>query len=256
MLSEHSISSIGEHAKQEHPKECCGFVLKDGTYLPLKNVHDIPEHNFSIRNVDYINHHKEIAYVAHSHTNGDPTPSFMDMCMQISSSLPWVIVGTTGEHVTKHIIFGDCIIRKSVIGLNFIHGVNDCYSLIRNWYFLNRNTLLPDFPRSPCWWENQEKSMYLDNFGEAGFVSKKFTSVNDLFPGDIILIRIGKTKTLNHAGVYVGEGGLLAHHMSNKYSMKEPIYKYLDYIERVLSYDQTSDIARRNAEQVRRAILI
>ena len=255
MLSESNKKELAALALAQYPKECCAFILKDGSFIPLENIHDKPEGNFLIKNSDYIKYSDQLACVAHSHTDDDCTPSFTDMCVQVSSSIPWVIAGTNGVVCNRFVVFGNTVIKKDWIGVDFIHGVNDCYSLIRNYFYHHHNALLPDFPRSNKWWEKEHKSMYLDHYPEAGFVPAKYENLSDLVIGDLIFMRLGRTNTINHAGVYMGDG-IFAHHMCDQLSRKEPIYRYKDKIEKVVRYDKDGEIARRNGERVRRAILL
>ncbi|OMY43825.1 hydrolase Nlp/P60, partial [Burkholderia pseudomallei] len=105
-----------------------------------------------------------------------------------------------------------------LIGREFVHGVLDCYSIVRDWYKVERGVTLPDFPRTDGWWNDGKSSLYLDNYRAAGFanVGKDAT----LIPGDVILMTVlSQNNEPNHAGVYVGDGKMI-HHMADRLSAK------------------------------------
>lgn len=70
------------------------------------------------------------------------------------------------------------------IGVEFSHGINDCFSLIRRWYAKERGITLPDFERRDNWWDDGHSSLYMDHFREAGF--KPITG--EMQPGDVIMM--------------------------------------------------------------------
>lgn len=92
-----------------------------------------------------------------------------------------------------------------IIGRPFVHGVWDCYGLIRDWYRQERGIELPNFERADGWWE-QGENLYIDNYAAAGFVAHDA----ELQPGDVILMQY-QASVVNHAGVYIGDGMMLHH---------------------------------------------
>ena len=123
------------------------------------------------------------------------------------------------------------------MGRGFRHGVTDCYSLIRDYYRLERDVVLPEFPRDWEWWCN-EQDLYRDGFGKAGF--ERLVDV-DLRPGDVFLAQI-RSGVPNHGGVYLGDG-LALHHLAarlpvdaTRLSRREPIDRWMKFISHWLRY--------------------
>jgi hypothetical protein len=228
--------------------------LKNGEFIELDNIYEGDKKGcFRINPSDYVKYHDDIAFICHSHTDFDFTPSIYDMITQKQSGVPWIIVSTNGV-LCKYIIFGDMIIHRQWIGLEYVHGASDCYQLVKNWFYHHKSALLPDFPRSSKWWDNKSKSMYEDCFKEAGFYEKN--SIDG--PGDAIIFNVGASTVINHAAVYCGNG-LFAHHLMGRLSILDRLDRYISNSKvhkRIVGYDEKSDISRRNAENFRRAILI
>jgi cell wall-associated NlpC family hydrolase len=112
--------------------------------------------------------------------------------------------------------FGPSGYVAPLLGREFVHGVHDCYALIRDWYEQERGITLPDFERNERWWETKGASLYLDNYRAAGFIDVG----RDAEPqaGDVLLMTVlSKHGEPNHAGVYLG-GGQFLHHTANRLS--------------------------------------
>lgn len=233
-----------DHAIEEFPRESCG-VVRDDKYCPQINVHENPEKGFrmdrEVWTYGVYPGESKLQAVIHSHPNGPECPSMQDMVSQISSAIPWGIISTfrtVDEKIrgTDPFWFGNGVLAPPLLGRKFRHGVTDCYSLIRDWYKLNRDVTLDEIPRAWEWWENG-RNLYMDGFARAGF--EEVLVHNRPLVGDIALICIG-SKIVNHAGVYVGEGRVMHHpasRRSNGYdetslSRVEPIGPYLQRIAR------------------------
>jgi cell wall-associated NlpC family hydrolase len=156
------------------------------------------------------------------------------MEQQIISDVPWVIVPIHPESVDPFIIWGDSMPIAPIIGREFVHGVTDCYSCIRDAFRLGRAKLakqgvdwpfsphlIKDFPRDLDWWSPQGDrpalDLYAANFSDAGF---RPIAREEVRPGDVFLTKIRSDK-LNHGGVVVG-GGLILHHLPGRLSRREP----------------------------------
>lgn len=74
----------------DYPKESCGFILKNNTYVPTLNISDDPENYFRINPLEYLKYSDNILAVFHSHTKGSPVSSF-DINSCNNTYLPWVI---------------------------------------------------------------------------------------------------------------------------------------------------------------------
>jgi cell wall-associated NlpC family hydrolase len=103
-----------------------------------------------------------------------------------------------------------------LLGRMWCHGVLDCYSLIRDWYRLERGIVLPDFTRSDEWWLKNQ-NLYVDNFRAAGFT--RIVDEDALQPGDVLLMQI-MAPVPNHGAVYLGDG-IILHHLHGRLSCRE-----------------------------------
>lgn len=117
-------------------------------------------------------------------------------------------------------------------GIDFIHGINDCYSLIRNFYRVVFAVDLTNYARPDEWW-HQGLNLYTDFIKKEGFSLIDFDKLNNLNYGDIILMSI-KTENPCHAAIYIGDGKIL-HHFYGKKSTIE-LYKGLWYNTTVAVY--------------------
>jgi proteasome lid subunit RPN8/RPN11 len=221
--------AIAAHAIAEYPRECCGFLVDvDGqeVYFPCRNVADKPEEFFAISAADYADCEDvgEIRAVVHSHPGASARPSAADRAVCERSDIDLWIICSLGIQDDGSIGIDDwCEFGKTgflapLIGRQFVHGVHDCYAIIRDWYQIERGIKLPDFERSDKWWEDGHSSLYLDNYKKAGFVDVGRNA--QLEPGDVLLMQIrSKNGVPNHAGIYTGEGRFI-HHMHSRLSVR------------------------------------
>ena len=201
------------HAHSEAPLECCGLIVRalgEERYLPGRNVSETPEEAFRIHEDDWIEAEKagEVVAICHSHPGENADPSGGDMEGVIASGVPWFILGEGDELQRVDASIPD------LLGRVFDYGWSDCYTLVRDWFAVTRDVRLPDFPREDDFWE-AGRSPYIDHFREFGF-----EEVEDLMPGDALLMRIGQSKVPNHAAIYTG-GGRILHHMQDRLSSSD-----------------------------------
>lgn len=246
-LSPKIIDAATRHARRVFPEESCGLVVGD-TYVPCDNVANDPttheEGNpdcdcrlcsFRIDTFDAM-HAKGFRCVLHSHPNGPVYPSARDMQGQVQTGVPWGIIPLDAEREGPPFLWGDGLPVAPLIGRTFIHGIADCYSVIRDAYRLGREKLvehgieewpfdpitLPEVPRNDNWWSNGE-DLYVDHFEGFGFHK---VPASDVQPGDIFMMKLGSRRTnpndrINHAGLYIGKN-LILHHLPTRASRREP----------------------------------
>jgi cell wall-associated NlpC family hydrolase len=96
-------------------------------------------------------------------------------------------------------------------GRPFLHGLFDCYTLVRDYYKRNFNIFLPtNIQRDWEWW-NKGQNLYLENAKDYSF-----EEVEDIKKHDILIMAVN-SPVPNHAAIYLGEGKIL-HHMAGKFS--------------------------------------
>ena len=107
---------------------------------------------------------------------------------------------------------------RSLIGLPWQYGINDCFSLVRRYYAL-AGVMLPDFERPK---ELQtSSSIFLEQAGALGF---RETALSELRAGDVLIMRLG-TDAPMHAAIYVGDQQIL-HQRMNSVSGVEALTRY------------------------------
>lgn len=226
-MNETTKNAIADHALAEYPRECVGFIVDTGNgeaYLPCTNRATKPEEDLSVSGQDYAQAEDmgRITAFVHSHPGMPARPSGADRSMCERSEIGrWVIVslgvqqdGSIG--IDDWCEFGPTGYVAPLIGRQFVHGVHDCYDLIKSYYLLERGVELPEFERPDGWWDDGKSNLYLDNFAAAGFVDMGQEA--ELQRGDVLLMQIrSKNGVPNHAGIYLGDGVLL-HHMYGRLS--------------------------------------
>jgi proteasome lid subunit RPN8/RPN11 len=230
-ISDLTKSVICAHARSEFPKESCGLIV-DGVYQPCVNYAGDPLQDFQIASevMQRAFVTGKLQAVVHSHPNGPYFPSALDMQSQITTAVPWIIVPLDEDRIGKFTIWGDQLPIPPVIGREFMHGVTDCYSLIRDVFRSGRDELakqgvdwpfpsveMQNFPRDDDWWSDPAQDMYVNNFEKVGFqkIAREQARV-----GDVFLCKI-RSEKLNHGGVVVG-GGMILHHLPSRLSRREP----------------------------------
>ena len=237
-MFEHLKSEIKAHAIECFPNESCGIIVGD-QYLKQDNIAEIPTQDFKLSSNLWLQY--PIQAIVHSHpfevnkSNWDPrTPSKLDMTNQQETGIPWGITATDGTAALDPIWLGGPI--EPLVGRNFIHGYHDCFSLCCNYYELEHNIKIKDYPRACEWWVKTNpdfngKSMYEENFEKEGFFP---ISLNEIRPGDTLLCSI-QSPVINHAMILLDKG-LILHHLANRLSRREPLGRWGKYINKAIRH--------------------
>lgn len=204
------VAALRAHAAREAPRECCGVVVRIGRrdhYRACRNLAG-SDAEFAIDPRDWAAAEDagEIVAVCHSHPFASAEPSPADRTSCEVTALPWLIVSHPGGEVRALTPEG---YRAPLVGRRFVHGVHDCYSLIRDFYAWELGIELPDFERGERWWE-KGGDLYRDGFSAAGFAPVETSALR---PHDVILMQIA-APVPNHGAVYIGDGKILQHLMN------------------------------------------
>ncbi|WP_082243381.1 C40 family peptidase [Xenorhabdus bovienii] len=186
-MRKHIIDTIIDHAKAEYPNECCGLVIQNSRkqqYIRCRNTAPLPTEQFSMHPVDYAEAEDvgTIVAIVHSHPDATTQPSQLDIAQCDLSQIPWVIVSWPESDI-RTIMPTEGI--KPLLGRPFVHGIWDCYAIVRDWYRLERDIDIPDFERSDGWWERGE-NLYMKNYADAGFTECS----SELQMGDVIIMQV------------------------------------------------------------------
>ena len=150
----------------------------------------------------------------------------------MGSNIPWGICCTDGSGISA-LVWLDEDHPDALVGREFIHGINDCYSLVRDWYKLERGITLMNFARGMDWWYHGE-DLYDSNFERAGFCT---VSMDELQVGDVLLFKV-RSEVTNHAAVYTGTNEIL-HHLFHRCSGYDGLAKWNRVINRAVRFQKT-----------------
>jgi proteasome lid subunit RPN8/RPN11 len=136
-----------EHAIASYPRECCGWLVEtpEGqTYVSSSNNSPKPSEDFETDPHDYLFAVKtgKIVAVCHSHPDASAKPSPADRVACEASALPWYILALPGFELRKVEPHG---YKAPLLGRPFVHGVHDCYSIIRDYFDQVLSIEIPDF---------------------------------------------------------------------------------------------------------------
>lgn len=236
-LSRKDQTKWAKHVLACYPNEACALVVA-GKLLIVDNKAPNPERDFAISPEDYAEHliAGTLEAVLHSHIVTADTdyrfdaraPSEADMKSQNRLGLPFGIVSTNGEEVSGVLWFGTD--AAPLEGREFIHGVNDCYSIIRDYYKEVLGISLRDYPRSLNWWD-EGKDLYSENFTKEGFIEVPQHSAR---LHDVVLMQVA-SPVINHGAVISGDNEIL-HHLFHRLSGKDSLSKWHRQISKVLRH--------------------
>ena len=113
--------------------------------------------------------------------------------------------------------------HQTLLGRQWEYGVNDCFTLIRDWFGL-QGIELPDFSRP----EDPEvcDSIFLEKAEAIGFKQVAFDKRK---PGDVLIMRLD-TRTPMHAAILLPDERIL-HQRQDSLSAIEPLRRY--YVDRI-----------------------
>jgi proteasome lid subunit RPN8/RPN11 len=249
-----AIEAAKVHAIAQFPKESCGFIAQ-GVYFACENQHEDPTQEFEIQDDRYDQAVAAglVTAIIHSHPYGPLVPSELDMSQQIATGVPWVIISLNEKGVHKMVAWGGNLPIAPVIGRPFIHGIFDCYALVRDVFRLGKDGMkaqgiswphdpieLPEVARADNWWKG-EGDLYVSHLAPVGF--KQITR-SEAREGDGFLCALGDARTnpnkrLCHAGLIVERDQVL-HHFTNHLSARKPAGMWAKVAEMWVRYEGPS----------------
>lgn len=252
-----AFEAARKYARQKYPEEMCGFVI-DGEFVPVKNQAASPSSHdpndslcpcrmcrFEISSKDTLSNLPNAQFILHSHPNRSASPSEADMKMQIATNIPWGIISLDHERTGQVETWGDQLSIRPLLGRNFLHGISDCYSLIRDVYRTGKDELarqgittqwpfnpivLKEVPRDDAWWDT-DGDLYNVLPSKLGW---REVSITETRPGDLFLLKVRSNK-FNHGGVLISND-MIMHHLPNRFSRREPSGIWFRQAGRFLRY--------------------
>ena len=207
-----------EHARTCMPEEACGlvYIYKGKTkYKPCKNISISPKQTFIIDPKEYANIEDKATIVAvfHSHPFEQPYPSAADKTICEKFKIPWYIYSVS---LNKWYDFKPSGYKAPLVGREYVFGVHDCWSLIRD-YFETINITLRDWDR-PINPQDFTDNPYFENcFEKTGF--RELKPEENLQLNDCLLFSLNSTG-LNHVGVLL-QNQMILHHIEGRLSSRD-----------------------------------
>lgn len=235
--------AIRAEALAAYPNEAVWLITSAGCRR-VANIAEDPTSTFKVANQDMAYAMSEtLLAVVHSHPDYPDCPSAADMRGQLSSAVPWAIVATDGQ-ATKPLRWFGVANTDPLVGRGFVHGIQDCYALIKDYYAQELGIQLPEYPRDWEWWLNGE-DLYSQGFETAGFVEINAAQAK---PNDMWLAQL-RGKVASHGGLLL-ENGLALHHPSGRHpvdesriSLREPITRWMPYITRWFTHKESGGLS-------------
>jgi proteasome lid subunit RPN8/RPN11 len=218
-----------DYALDNYPNESCAIFINNKLEF-LENINEAPGDHFEFSLDDNKKVLKALGLI-HSHPNGLLLPSESDMRSQMSLNIPFGLVTVGVDSVSRSIWWSDDLLSFNLEGRPFVHGIFDCYSLIRAYYKQSRSVVLKDYARNVDWWEGKE-NLYVENFQNCGF--KQISNGDTLQEGDVILMAVN-TNMPAHAAIYLGND-LILHHLSGRISRKDRYHTWKKFITSIVRY--------------------
>ena len=218
------ITQITAHAARDFPREACGLILKSGgshTVLVCDNCSHEPTQSFLINPLVFAEHDGNVAAVYHSHPNRSPLPSPADVLSAERCGVPFLIIGYPSEQIYTYSPRGTK--PDTYEGREFVYGVNDCLSLVTDYYFYELGIVIDDGQRKSWgWWHDADNQHDFIN----GFINQGFARVDAPKENDIIIMQTSGGQCPNHAAIYLGDNTLLHHPALGSLSCKELYGQY------------------------------
>ena len=213
-----------KHAKEQDPRESVGvlIVIKGKEqYYPCNNLSTYSQQCFILDPEDYVKADAlgEITAIVHSHPVTPPSPSQADKVSCEQSGLKWHIVNPKTE------TWGYCEptgYKPPLIGRQWVWGVTDCWSLVRDYYKEQHNIQLLDYQRPTTPQDFLDNPLFEQYAERTGFV--ELNKDEKLQKGDVLLMSI-LHPTLNHEAIFIGDE--ILHHLADRLSTREPYNEWL-----------------------------
>lgn len=217
MLLNNYFTEIQE-AAEASSEEICGFLLVDGmgslvAYPTLNVAHSDRNVRFEISVREQISFYKTRRTFAiyHSHVLVDEKFSEEDIRTANMAEVP-IMVYSKMTRRFNYYCPPKCILPYKE--RPFILGLQDCVTLVTDYYQKEYNFPMPFFVRGPAMLEEGFKDLF-DYYRSCGF-----ENVTRPQKGDILLLSILNAGHVNHAGIYLGDGVVL-HQMMHRESCEQ-----------------------------------
>lgn len=204
-----------DHAKRLVPHESCALLIEaqgEPFYWRCENVSGEPDIAIpAFKDLARAEDAGRLLGFVHSHPNHEPF-SVLDRKGSEAMQLPWWVVYPSDDTWVRYDPSS-----RDLLGRRYIFGIDDCWSLFKDWYLRERGLVLIDDVRNYDKWRNGFEH-HLANMDAAGFREVAFESLQ---PGDGLFFAVA-SRSISHCAIYLGDGVML-HHLEGSLSRTEHI---------------------------------
>lgn len=173
-------TAIKKAAIAKYPNIMCG-VIKDDKFIELYNCNKDKQKGFALSYTQWfnVNKNKEVDNIVYSCI--DPlflAPTLVEMQDCEKMEVDKTVIFVDEDHTSKIYTYGKPQ-NTELIGREFIHGIQDSYSLCRDYYWQTKKIILPLFPRKWGWW-NDETDL-ISKFKNFEFINYLHARKGDMF---------------------------------------------------------------------------
>lgn len=230
---------------EESNIEVCGFLyinFNTMNFYNCKNISINPQNTFEISQDDYlkVENMGTIVGIFHSHVDEDSDFSESDKHLAEEMNLPIFCYSKLDKKIQE---YRPNDYRTNLYQREFVRGIYDCYSLVRDYYWNNFQYLLDDFDRSNNF-ENENSPIILENFEKQGFYIPE--NQIDIKEHDILLYKSIKCAYPHHFEIFIGNSRTLQHlknRLSGKDIISEGLFKKLYKVVRFKDFSVKRNIS-------------
>ena len=216
------LDTIKAHALNVVPEECCGLILKTCDNLiayPSKNVSNLDkQHHFIIDCNTYLEASQLGNIVAFYHSENIPVRNTIFSENDIKNQKLHQLVSIIYNTCSGQFYCLSSSKNLNYLGLPFIIGKQDCFSLIRLYFKQELGIHINDYFRDSRWIIKQPQ-VWAENFQKENFIEVTNLKLQEY---DVLLIDAYGKGFPTHGMIYVGKNMIL-HHPRNQFSTIEPL---------------------------------
>lgn len=208
-------------AEENPAQEVCGLFytnFKTFYFYPCENKSKNPENTFEISTDDFLKAENlgTIYGIFHSHPNENSDFSQNDLDCAEEAGLPIFCYSLQDKKIQE---FRPRDYKAQILQKEFICGVSDCFSLVRDYYWNNFNYLIDDFDREEEF-EKSNSPLILENYEKQGFFFPE--NQIDIKEHDVLLYKSIRSVYPHHFEIFVGNSKTIQH-LKNRLSGKSMI---------------------------------
>lgn len=143
-----------------------------------------------------------------------PSIKLQEIALNNQTAVGVIFAGTrfiNPEPDSPLIWFGNNVPKCEYVGRDYLYGIHDCLSLVRDFYIQELGIYFDDTIREYDWWLNGSGQM------KQGYEARGFYLVKNPRPNDVVLMCCPGMDEPTHVGVLLQDAQML-HHLADRYS--------------------------------------